>query len=88
MNNNIILGAFIPIAQAMMMIKKNLFFQFREEIRQTVERIVTGVVGKDLTDTVLSKRVPPSDYDCYEAAVTKFSQECYKLGKARIQVHV
>lgn len=55
--------------------------QLRESVRMTVKSIVQSVVETEQVDSILHKHTTPSDYECLEVVVEKFSSKCFHIGK-------
>ena len=56
--------------------------QLREKVRQTVEAVVRSTVASEAeVDSILCSPAEPKDFDCLEAVVGAFSDQCFKLGQ-------
>ena len=46
-----------------------------------MKTIVSAVVSPDQVDSILHQPANPTDYDCLEAVVDRFSEKCFRIGK-------
>ena len=53
----------------------------------TVKSIVQSVVETEQVDSILHKHTTPSDYECLEVVVEKFSSKCFHIGKVHACLH-